>query len=326
MERQLGLDFVHSAPLMCSSRMPRTRRSGRGRIVKLLERRGHLSPARRRVAEYVLRQYQDVAFMGVAELAKAAKVSPAAVVRFSTSLNFNGYPEFKRALHDIVRGELRQDERLSAVLQDRSPRLLATRIIDQELRNLATLKSTFDPHAWKQVVSLILPASAITVVGFRASSTLAHYLWYNLRKVKTAVTLYATPGSVTLDDLALGDRKTLIIFISFPRYSEELLDLARFCKSVGYRSLGITDNELSPLVPLCERMLFTEVGEASFTDFDAAPITLLNALVADIAAHLGHDALRRLKQLDDLAAEQGYLFRPSFRPSTKGKRRNHEAR
>src|SRR5262245_60322032 len=285
--------------------------SERGRLIELLNRRRRpLSPTQRRVAEYVLRQYQDGAFMSVAELAKAAKVSPAAVVRFATSLNFEGYPEFKRALHDIVRSELRQDERLSATLHGRLPRVLAGRIIDQELRNVLALQSAFDVSRWNQAVRLILAAPAVMVLGFRASATLAHYLWYNLRKVKPHVLLYMRSGSVTFDDLLLSDRKTLLVPIAFPRYSQELLDVAAFAKQAGFRSLGLTDNELSPLGPLCSQTLFVQVGEASFTDFHAAPIALLNALVAEVAARSSAMALNRLKQLDDLAADRGYLFRP----------------
>jgi DNA-binding MurR/RpiR family transcriptional regulator len=261
------------------------------------------------VAEYVLRQYQDVAFMSVTELAKAAKVSPAGVVRFATSLNFDGYPEFKRALHDIVRSELRQDERLTATLHGRLPRVLAGRVIDQELRNIRTLQSTFNAAQWAEAVRLVVRAPAVIILGFRATATLAHYLWYNLRKVKPDVTLHARAGSVTFEELLLSDRRALLILIAFPRYSQELLDVAAFGKEQGFQSLGLTDIELSPLAPLCTHTLYTEVGEASFTDFWAAPLALLNALVVEVAARSSARALRRLKQLDDLLAERGYLFR-----------------
>jgi DNA-binding MurR/RpiR family transcriptional regulator len=282
----------------------------RGRVVDLLNRRRRpISPSQRRVAEYILRQYQDVAFMSVTELAKAAKVSPAGVVRFATSLNFDGYPEFKRALHDIVRSELRQDERLTATLHGRLPRVLAGRVIDQELRNLLTLQSTFNATQWAEAVRLVVRAPAVVILGFRATATLAHYLWYNLRKVKPDVTLHARPGSVTFEELLLSDRRALLILIAFPRYSQELLDIAAFAKQQGFRSLGLTDIELSPLAPLCTHTLYTEVGEASFTDFWAAPLALLNALVVEVAARSSTRALGRLKQLDDLLAERGYLFR-----------------
>ena len=284
--------------------------SERGRVVDLLNRRRRpISPGQRRVAEYVLRQYQDVAFMSVTELAKAAKVSPAGVVRFATSLNFDGYPEFKRALHDIVRSELRQDERLTATLHGRLPRVLAGRVIDQELRNIVRLQATFNAARWAEAVRLVVKAPAVVILGFRAAATLAHYLWYNLRKVKPNVTLHVRAGSVTFEELLLSDRKALLILIAFPRYSQELLDVAAFGKQQGFRSLGLTDLELSPLAPLCSHALYAEVGEASFTDFWAAPLALLNALDVEVAARSSGRALERLKQLDDFLAERGYLFR-----------------
>jgi DNA-binding MurR/RpiR family transcriptional regulator len=284
--------------------------SERGRVVALLNRRRRpISPSQRRVAEYVLRQYQDVAFMSVTQLAKAAKLSPAGVVRFATSLDFDGYPEFKRALHDIVRSELRQDERLTASLHGRLPRVLAGRVIDQELRNLVTLQSRFNVSQWTEAVRLVVRSPAVVVVGFRAAATLAHYLWYNLRKVKPDVALHTRAGSVTFEELLLTDRRALLVFMTLPRYSQELLDVAWFCKQQGFRSLGLTDIELSPLASLCTHMLYTEVGETSFTDFLAAPLALLNALVAEVAARSSTRAVGRLRQLDDLLAERGYLFR-----------------
>ncbi len=246
--------------------------------------------------------------MSVTQLAKAAKISPASVVRFATSLDFDGYPEFKRALHDIVRSELRQDERLTASLHGRLPRVLAGRVIDQELRNLMTLQSRFNVSQWTEAVRLVVRAPAVVVIGFRAAGTLAHYLWYNLRKVKPDVTLHTRAGSVTFEELLLTDRKALLVLMTLPRYSQELLDVARFGKQQGFRSLGLTDIELSPLAPLCTHMLYTEVGETSFTDFLAAPLALLNALVAEVAARSSTRALGRLRQLDDFLAERGYLF------------------
>jgi DNA-binding MurR/RpiR family transcriptional regulator len=278
-------------------------------LVDLFERRHPgFSPIQRRMAEYVLRNYQDVAFMGVIELARAAGVSPAAVVRFAVALEFRGYPAFQRVLRGIIRRELRQVDRFAASLRIDSGRRLVDRVLAQELSNLERLRANADGTALKEAVRIIAGASGVAVVGFRASSTLANYVWYNLKKVKPQVHLYTSPGSVTLDELILADRKLAVIFIAFPRYSRELLDLAALVRAEDFPVIGITDNELSPLVPFCRRSLLVEVGEVSFTDFYAAPIALANALVAEVAARLRKGALARLSRLDDLAAEHRFLF------------------
>jgi DNA-binding MurR/RpiR family transcriptional regulator len=266
-----------------------------------------LSTSQRQMAEYVLRNYRDVAFMNVAQLATAAGVSPAAVVRFAVSLGFEGYPPFQRALHAIIRSELRQAERFTATLDDAGS-TLSTRILSQELENLAALRAGIDRRALETAIRRVVAARRVAIVGFRAAATLAHYAWYNLRKVKADVALYTQPGSVTLDDLALAPAGTLVVLIAFPRYSRELIDTAEFARGVGFPLLGITNNELSPLTSVCPLCLLVEVGELSFTDFYAAPIALLNALVAEVARRSRARALGRLTQLDDLAAARGYLL------------------
>lgn len=293
--------------MSATRRVNGARATDRRNLVELL---GHgsdrFSPTQRRLAEYVLRKYQDVAFMGVAQLARAAGVSPAAVVRFAASLDFSGYPEFQRTLQKIVRSELRQGDAFAASLDLAEAEPLAERIVAQELQNLAALRANLDRAALKQAITEIVAARQVAIVGFRASSTLAQYFWYNLRKVKPGVLLYTAPGSVTLDDISFLDRSALVVLITFPRYSQELLEQAEFAKARGLRTMGITNNELSPLARLCRRCLFVEADGVSFTDFYAAPITLINVLVAEVARRL-EPALSRLNQLDDLAAERGYL-------------------
>src|SRR5215813_11774505 len=98
-------------------------------LVTLLESsRDRLSAAQRRIADYVLRNYREVGFMGVAELARQVGVSPAGVVRFATTLNYRGYSEFQQAMQSIIRGELRQGERFEAAIKNASRRPLWDRV------------------------------------------------------------------------------------------------------------------------------------------------------------------------------------------------------
>lgn len=115
-------------------------------------------------------------------------------------------------------------------------------------------------------------------------------------------------GSVTLDDLAVSPVSPEGTLIAFPRYSRELIDTAEFARGASFTVRGITNNELSPLAFLCPLSLLVVVGELSFTDFCAAPIALLNALVAEVARRSRTRALGRLTQLDDLAAARGYFL------------------
>src|SRR5438093_13626432 len=96
-----------------SNRKSTTRRPARSSLslqrqdlVALLETiRDRLSRTQRQVADYVLRNYREVGFMGVAELSREAGVSPASVVRFASTLGFRGYPDLQRTTQAIIRSE-----------------------------------------------------------------------------------------------------------------------------------------------------------------------------------------------------------------------------
>jgi DNA-binding MurR/RpiR family transcriptional regulator len=267
-----------------------------------------LSPAQRQVADYVLRNYREVAFMGVAKMARATGVSPAGIVRFATALGFKGFPDFQRTIQGIIRSELRQGEILTHSIERGAGEGVWERILAQEAENLSTLRAGLDRQQFGKAVHMLAHAKAVAIAGFRGSALLAYYFWYNLRKIRPGVRVFLQPGSVTLEELILAGREgALCVFITFPRYSKELLEMAALAKRSRFTSIGITNNEVSALVPLCTLPLLVEINEISFTDFYAAPMTLLNALITEVAVRLERKALGRLDLLDILASEHGYL-------------------
>src|ERR1700761_5730254 len=68
-------------------------------LLTLLDGR-RLSPAQRRIAQYLLDHMPDSAFLSSVALAHQAGVSQPSVTRFAAALGFSGYP----ALRDTLRG------------------------------------------------------------------------------------------------------------------------------------------------------------------------------------------------------------------------------
>src|ERR1700749_1004078 len=70
-------------------------------LLMLLDGR-RLSPAQRRIAQYLLDHMPDSAFLSSVALARRAGVSQPSVTRFAATLGFSGYPAFRDALRDIA--------------------------------------------------------------------------------------------------------------------------------------------------------------------------------------------------------------------------------
>ena len=73
---------------------------------KIREYYDHLSRSYRKVADYIMSNYYEVAFMTAAQLAYAVGVDTTTVVRFSQRLGYNGYPELLQDVREQVKSEI----------------------------------------------------------------------------------------------------------------------------------------------------------------------------------------------------------------------------
>ena len=69
------------------------------------------SKGQRRIASYILENYDKAAFMTASKLGKRVGVSESTVVRFAAELGYDGYPDMQRTLQKM---HLRSVRRRSA--------------------------------------------------------------------------------------------------------------------------------------------------------------------------------------------------------------------
>ena len=82
-------------------------------VLKLIDEgtRG-FSKGQRSIAAYITAHYDKAAYMTASRLGSEVGVSESTVVRFVMELGFEGYPEFRRALLELVRSKLTAVQRI----------------------------------------------------------------------------------------------------------------------------------------------------------------------------------------------------------------------
>ena len=70
------------------------------------------SKGQKRIAAYILENYDKAAFMTASKLGKLVDVSESTVVRFASELGYDGYPSMQRALQEMIRSRLTSTQRL----------------------------------------------------------------------------------------------------------------------------------------------------------------------------------------------------------------------
>ena len=79
------------------------------------------SKGQKKLADYIRKNYDKAAFLTAAKMGEVVGVSESTVVRFATALGYKGYPEFQKALEELVRTRLNSIQRMEVTYGRISP-------------------------------------------------------------------------------------------------------------------------------------------------------------------------------------------------------------
>lgn len=238
------------------------------------------SKGQKRIAEYILNDYDKAAFMTAAKLGKTAQVSESTVVRFAAELGYRGYPAMQKELQELIRGRLTSVQRINASESDIKDGDLLSSTMQRDMDSIHTTIEQVDRAAFANVVEQLMQAEHVYILGVRSSAFLAGYLNFYLHLLMDNVTLVqnTAAGEIYEQIVHIGP-KDVLLAISFPRYSNMVIRAVDMAYERGAGVIAITDNNLSPLMRYATESLFVRCEALAYVDSLAAPLSLLNALV-----------------------------------------------
>ncbi len=273
-----------------------------GDLLKHIEERmPSFSKGQRRIANYILEQYDKAAYITASKLSEIVGVSESTVVRFAIELGFEGYPDFQHSLQSLMRNRLTSFQRMEISNQlIGNGDVLEKVLLSDADRIRRTLEQT-NGTAFKNAIEQIISAENIYILGVRSSSYLAGFLNYYLRMIFDRVKLLqSTSGSELFEQLLPIHREDVVIAISFPRYSKSVIHGVEFVKARGANVIALTDSIQSPLAPLADQLLVAQSDMASFVDSLVAPMSIINAMIVALSRRKQEDLDRRLRELEDV--------------------------
>ena len=257
------------------------------------------SKGQKRIAEYILSDYDKAAFMTAAKLGKTAQVSESTVVRFASELGYSGYPAMQKALQELIRGRLTSVQRIRASEMEEGD--LLSRAMHRDVETINATIESIDRAAFASVVEKLLAAEHVYIVGVRSSAFLAGYLNFYLRLLMDNVILvhHSAAGEIYEQMVHIGP-KDVLIAISFPRYSNMVIHAVDMACERGADVIAITDNGMSPLMPYATEALFVQCEALSYVDSLAAPLSFLNALVLAVGYRRRQEVDETFSQLEQV--------------------------
>ncbi len=264
------------------------------------------SKGQKRIAAYILENYDKAAFMTASKLGKLVDVSESTVVRFASELGYDGYPSMQRALQEMIRSRLTSTQRIQAAGDRLSGQDVLGAVLQSDIDKLREVVGEADRAEFNDVVERILNARHIYILGVRSSSFVAGYLNFYMHLLFENVTLVQSnaAGEIFEQLFRIGPEDVMIA-ISFPRYSKVTMNTVKFAQDRGATIIAVTDNELSPVYQMSDAALLAPCEMISFVDSMVAPLSIMNALLVTLAYRMGTDVSTTFAELEDIWNEYG---------------------
>ena len=273
-------------------------------ILKVIEENmDGFSKGQRQIARYLLEKYDKAAYMTAAKLGSEVSVSESTVVRFVMELGYEGYPEFQKALQDMIRTKLTSFQRMEVTNHLIGDGDVLEKVLNSDVDKIRRTLDGISRESFESAVSKIVTARTIYIIGVRSSSSLAGFLNYNFRMMFDNVKfVQTTSGSELLEQLLGIGEGDVMIAISFPRYSTRIINAVEFARRAGADVVALTDSPESPIAAHSTHLLVAQSDMVSFVDSLVAPLSIINAMIVAVARLKQdevHERLRRLEKIWD---------------------------
>lgn len=260
----------------------------------------HLSPSYRKIAEFLLKSYDEAAFMGASDLADRLNLDPATVVRFSQRLGYSGYPELLRSIQSQVKLELR-----SAYATDTTDTSLAGRFqnhVRQDNANLEQVLAHNPPSILEQAVSALQKAKKTYILSEGYAVALGQVFAHQLRRNGLEVEYISEDLNHQATALSNIGGDITLFGISSTEYAIDVASAMRFAKSEGAATVGCVGSLASPLARSVEVLLFAPAQTEGVFPTLTATTSVLNAL-----AHITNPADEETTTANSQRRQRAYL-------------------
>ena len=260
---------------------------------------GTLKKSERKVAQLVSDNPSFAINSTVAALSNAAGVSEPTVMRFCTSLGFEGFQQFKIALAQTL--ALGISATLSTIQQDDSILEISTKVFDHTITSLDRARRFLNVEKIEQAVEAILLSTRLNFAGFGASSIIA-------QDAAQKESLFGVPCSAPADAhqqymaASLAKPGSITVAISNTGTTLSVLQIAETARANGALVIGITGDN-SPLFDYCDIPLIVKTIEDTDvytpTVSRLAGLVLIDILATSVALRRGTEHMKDLTRMKE---------------------------
>jgi len=242
------------------------------------------------IANCVLKNPNKIATMNITQLANHSKTSVSSVVRFSKTLGFRGFPEFKMALvgdlswksakqidTELLDGGITTSDTLAEIIR---------KITFSDARAIEATARHIDLKTFEKVIELFESSKTIGLFGLVSSGFVALDFQAKLNRLSRRAIAW-TDFHSAMTSIALLNKGDVLVAISHSGSTLDTIDVMREFKNRGVMIVLITNAIRSAAVEIADLVIYTSATETTFrsgaTASRIAQLTVVDCLCVAMA-------------------------------------------
>lgn len=264
------------------------------------------SKGQKKIASYILENYDKTAFMTAGKLGTTVGVSESTVVRFAADIGFEGYPEMRKALQALIKNRLTSVQRIEVAKGLMNAAAIPSSVLTADMERIHATLETMPSSDFDAAADALCKAKSIYIMGMRSSNAIAIYMGHYLNMLFPNVRVVnESSSSEVFEQILRVDEGDVFIGISFPRYSRRTIRAMEYAGGRGAKVIAITDTDSSLLAQTADLRLYAKSDMISFVDSIAAPMSLASALIVAAANRSGENLTQDFARLEKIWSELG---------------------
>jgi len=220
------------------------------------------SRTEKKVADFILKNPQNVPFMSITDLADSCGVGDTTVFRLCRTLDLKGYQEFKMKLSlSLNNSEQERTEQYSGNigLKDDFP-TVAQKVLNTNIAALNETYSLLNYQDMDRAINLLHDAQRIYFFGVGASLLTAMKAMNKFLRIESKVFCYEDFHMQLMAASMLGPTDTAVIF-SYSGATKDTIEIAQHARAGKAKVICITRFVKSPLTAFADLILLSGANE-----------------------------------------------------------------
>ncbi|MBK8945179.1 MAG: MurR/RpiR family transcriptional regulator [Ignavibacteriae bacterium] len=278
---------------------------------KIIQSYKELPKNHKNVADYVINNFDKIPFLNVQDLSVSTNSSVATIVRFSQRIGFKGFSELRDEIAFSLQRELQKKEIFPLFEKHRIEEDLLTEVANVDIKNINDTLNLIERKNFNYTISRILNAKIVHTAGLGISYLLSEILAYQLNQIGVNSSVLKHTHTLFHEQILFMDSKDLLIVFSFPPYSKETIEAAKFAFERKIDVISITNEAASPVTFFSKSSLIVNSENMLYTNSFAAISVLINAIATACAIKDKTRAKKILKESEAIMVLQNLTISKS---------------